>query len=53
MAGERNGKADERVSLHPLHPVEALKALLKVDPSTVPPEPNGKPETPAKSHSKK
>jgi hypothetical protein len=41
---ERNGKADERVSLHPLDPREALKALLKVDPATVPAEPNGKPE---------
>jgi hypothetical protein len=40
MASRKEG--EERVSLHPLDPREALKALLKVDPATVPPEPSGK-----------
>jgi hypothetical protein len=50
------GQHDERVSLHPLDPREALKALLKVDPATVPAEPengNGKREKrPAKPRKK-
>jgi hypothetical protein len=55
MAKGKSGQPDERVSLHPLNPVDALKALLKVDPATVPAEPeNGKREKPrAKKQTKR
>ena len=48
---EKNGQPqqrDERVSI-PLPFEDAMRSLLKVDPATVPTEPNGKPaKLPAK-----
>jgi hypothetical protein len=50
--GSRSGRQDEKVAI-PLPFEDAMRALLKVDPATVPAEQNGKPEKrPAKPRKK-
>jgi hypothetical protein len=34
--GSKEGQGDDRVSLAPLDPEEALRALMKVDPEAIP-----------------
>lgn len=45
LQGMKRDEDPERVSLAPLKPVDALRALLKVDPDSEPSEPDQEPKS--------